>query len=101
MAQTFLDKVEGSAIWVGGFAMRLLGPCLVFGLYALVAMHVYAYFTVITPLLKNRIGTELGIVWIIVGLTLVYNIVFNHFYAVILKPGSPVDTKMIEKMRSA
>ena len=99
MARTFLDRVESSAIWIGGFTMRLLGPCLVVGLYVLVAMHVYAYFTVITPLLKNRIGTELGIVWIIVGLTLVYNIVFNHFYAVILKPGSPTDTKMIEKMR--
>ena len=57
MARTFLDQVEKSALWIGGFAMRLLGPCLVAGLYAIVALHVYAYFTVITPLLKNRIGT--------------------------------------------
>ena len=80
--------------------MRLLGPCLVVGLYCIVVLHIYAYFTVITPLLKNRIGTNFGLIWIVVGLTLVYNIVFNHFYAVILKPGSPTDTKMIEKMRT-
>jgi len=76
--------------------MRILGPCLVFGLYAIVILHVYAYFTVITPLLKNRIGTPLGLIWIVVGLSLVYNIVFNHFLAVIIRPGGPDDTKMIE-----
>ena len=79
--------------------MRLLGPALVIGLYCIVVLHIYAYFTVITPLLKNRIGTELGIIWIVVGLSLVYNIVFNHFFAVVLKPGGPQETKMIEKMR--
>ena len=79
--------------------MRILGPCLVLGLYTLVGLQVYAYFTVITPLLKNRIGTTFGLIWIVVGLSLVYNIVFNHFMAVILKPGGPQDTVMIEKMR--
>ena len=29
-----------------------------------------------------------------------YNIVFNHFFAMFLKPGSPSDLKMIERMRS-
>ena len=38
-------------------------------------------------------------IWIVVGLALVYNIVFNHLMAVILKPGGPADTKMIERMR--
>lgn len=79
--------------------MRILGPCLVLGLYFLVGLEVYAFFTVITPLLKNRIGTAFGLIWIVVGLSLVYNIVFNHFMAVILKPGGPQDTVMIEKMR--
>ena len=100
MTDSFLDTVERIVTKGGSFIMRLLGPCLVFGLYAIVALHVYAYFTVITPLLKNRIGTNFGLIWIVVGLTLVYNIVFNHFYAVILKPGSPLDTKAIEKMRT-
>jgi len=80
----------------GSIVMRILGPCLVVGLYALVGLHVFAYFTVITPLLKDRVGTFIGLVWIVVGLSLVYNIVFNHFLAVIIKPGGPDDTSMIE-----
>ena len=96
IGNTFLDKVENWAMSGGSLAMRLLGPCLVVGLYLLVGVQTYAFFTVITPLLKNRIGTPLGIIWIIVGLSLLYNIVFNHFFAVVLKPGGPVDTKNIE-----
>ena len=80
--------------------MRLVGCTLVPGLYALICMHLYAFFTVITPLLKNRLGTEIGLLWVVVGLTLAYNIVFNHFMATILKPGGPQDTKDTEKMRS-
>jgi len=96
---SFLDSVERVATKTGSIFMRILGPCLVVGLYCIVVMHVYAYFTVITPLLKNRIGTTLGMIWIIVGLSLVYNIVFNHLMAVLIRPGGPDDTRMIEEMR--
>lgn len=96
---SFLDRIEWLATFSGSLLMRVLGPCLVVGLYLLVGLQVYAYFTVITPLLKNRIGTGFGLIWIVVGLSLVYNIVFNHFMAVMLKPGGPKDTVMIEKMR--
>ena len=94
--RSMLDSVEQMVAWSGGFVMRLLGPALVIALYAIVVLHIYAYFTVITPLLKRRIGTELGIIWIVVGLALVYNIVFNHFFAVVLKPGGPKETQMTE-----
>ena len=87
--RSMLDSVEQMVTWSGGFVMRLLGPALVIALYFIVVLHIYAYFTVITPLLKRRIGTELGMIWIVVGLALVYNIVFNHFFAVVLKPGGP------------
>ena len=97
----FLDKVEKVVTKGGSIVMRILGPILVISLYCIVVLHIYAYFLVISPLLKNRIGTPLGLLWIVVGLSLVYNIVFNHFMAVILKPGGPLDTRMIEKMRSA
>ena len=96
---SFLESVEFVATRFGSISMRILGPCLVVGLYLIVGLHVYAYFTVITPLLKNRVGTFIGLVWIVVGLSLVYNIVFNHFLAVLIKPGGPADTSMIEKMR--
>ena len=93
MATSFLDKVEYVATRLASIVMRLLGPCLVVGLYVILAVHIYAFFTVITPLLKNRVGTTLGLIWIVVALALVYNIAFNHIWAVILKPGGPTDTK--------
>ena len=99
IGNTFLDSVENWAVSGGSIVMRLLGPCLVVALYALLGVQTYAFFTVITPLLKNRIGTTFGMIWIIVGLSLLYNIVFNHFFAVVLKPGGPTDTKNIENMR--
>ena len=97
---TFLDKVEKSVTMSASISMRILGPVLIIGLHAIVYLHLYAFFTVITPLLKNRIGTTFGMIWIVVGLSLVYNILFNHSLACILKPGGPTDTKRIEKMRT-
>ena len=79
--------------------MRVLGPCLVIALYLIVAVHFYAYVTIISPLLKKRIGTTLGLIWISVGLALVYNIVFNHFLATVVKAGGPSDLRKIERMR--
>ena len=97
---TFLDKIENYGIKGGSIFMRILGPVLVVSLYLLIALHVYAFFTIITPLLKKRLGTELGLTWIVVGLALLYNIVWNHSLAVILKPGSTYDLKQIEGMRN-
>lgn len=99
LRHSFLDSVEQVAGQIGSFAMRLLGPFLCIGLYYLVGLHFYAFFTVITPLLKSRLGTGMGLLWIVVGLTLVFNIVFNHWYAMVLKPGGPTEQQMIEAMR--
>ncbi len=49
--------------------------------------------------MKARLGTELGMTWIAVGLIILYNIMFNHFWAMVIKPGGPSDQKQIEKMR--
>ena len=72
---------------------------LALGLYALCGLHFYAFVKVISPLLKRRLGDKFGILWIAVGLIILYNIFFNHFWAMVIKPGSPKDLKMIEKMR--
>ena len=80
--------------------MWFFGLALVTALYSLIGFHFYIYMTVIGPLLKKRFGTELGLIWLAIGLVLVYNIVYNHFLAMILKPGSPSDLKMIERMRT-
>jgi len=69
------------------------------GLYALLSLHVYAYFEVIAVVLKRRVGTPFGLVWVAIGLSLLYNIIFNHFLAMTLKPGSPKDLIKVEKLR--
>ena len=96
MAETFLDKLETVGTRIGSVVFRGLGLVLCFSLYAILATHVYAFFTIITPLLQKRFGTNLGLVWIIVGLALLYNIVWNHVLAAILKPGSTIDMREIE-----
>jgi len=72
---------------------------MVLALYALIGLHFYAFIYIICPLMKARLGTEMGMIWISVGLIILYNILFNHFWAMTIKPGSPKDLKLIEKMR--
>jgi len=79
--------------------MKLVGLGLSIGLYVLIVVHVYAYFEVICPLLKKRIGTRFGIVWCAIGLIILYNIIFNHFFAMSISPGNPKDLARIEKLR--
>jgi len=63
------------------------------------SLHVYAYFEVIAVVLKRRVGTPFGLVWVAIGLSLLYNIIFNHFLAMTVKPGSPKDLIKVEKLR--
>ena len=81
-------------------AMRILGVFLSVGLYCLLTLHVYAYFHVIASVLKKRLGVPFGLLWFAIGLTLVYNIAFNHFFAMTIKPGSPKDLQRVEKKRN-
>jgi hypothetical protein len=80
-------------------AMRLLGWALGLGLYVLLALHVYAYFAVIALVIKKRLGVQFGLVWCAIGLALLYNIIFNHFWAMVIKPGGPADLERVEKYR--
>ena len=77
-----------------GFGVRILGPMFILGFYFLLGLHVYAYFTVILYVIKRRLGTIFGLTWVAIGLSLVYNIAFNHFCASFIKAGSPVDLKV-------
>jgi hypothetical protein len=71
--------------------MRLLGIGMVAGLYAVLTIHAYASFKVLTKLIPHRLGTEFGLVWVSIGVVLLYNIIYNHFFAMMIKPGSPSD----------
>jgi hypothetical protein len=82
-----------------GLGIRLLGPFFCIALYCLVGLHVYAFFTVILMVLKKRLGTLFGMTWVGIGLSILYNLCFNHFLAMMIKPGSPTDLKRIESLR--
>jgi hypothetical protein len=71
-----------------------LGPLFVIGFYGLLGLHVYGYFEVVMFVIKRRLGTTFGLLWIAIGLSLLYNIIFNHFFACFIKAGSPLDLKV-------
>lgn len=77
-----------------GFGIRLIGPFFVTAFYLLISLHVYSYFEVILYVLKKRLGTTFGLMWVGIGVAILYNIVYNHFFAMVIKPGSPKDLKV-------
>jgi hypothetical protein len=60
----------------------------------MLAVHVYAYTEVILFVLKKRLGVTFGLIWVSIGIALLYNIVFNHLSATLIKAGSPLDLKV-------
>jgi hypothetical protein len=42
------------------------------------------------------LGLVFGLVWVSIGAALFYNVVFNHFFAMVVKAGSPKDLKVID-----
>ena len=95
-----IDNLIGSgSAKLFGLTMKTLGLGLGCGLYVLLGLHVHAYFQVIAPVLKKRVGTQLGLTWCAIGLCLLYNIIFNHFFAMTVRPGNPKDLERIEKKR--
>lgn len=74
--------------------MRLTGPLFVLFFYFLVCLHVYAHFSVTLFVLKKRLGAGFGLVWVAIGAALFYNVLYNHFFAMIVKPGGPRDLKV-------
>ena len=79
--------------------MRLLGLILSIATYVILSLHVYGFFQVIARVIKKRLGVFFGLVWISIGLSLLYNIVFNHFWAMVIKPGGPKELLENEQLR--
>ena len=100
---SLIDRIAGlvsSPVFSAfGLGMRLLGPLFVLGFYVLLILHFYAYMTVVIVVLKKRLGTTFGLLWCAIGLSLLYNVVFNHSLATLIKAGSPEDLKRIEQKR--
>lgn len=77
----------------------ILGPIMVFGLYLLLGLHVYTCFVYLFALLGKRIGSWQSICWEAIGLVILYNIIYNHILATIVKPNGPRDLRKVEKLR--
>jgi hypothetical protein len=60
----------------------------------MVGVHVYAYTEVILFIIKKRLGVTFGLIWVAIGIAILYNIVYNHLCATFIKPGSPLDLKV-------
>ena len=78
---------------------KAFGVGLTAALYVLLAVHVHAYFSFIVGLLFKRLGARCAIAWACIGLTILYNIVYNHVLAMVVRPGSPKDLRKIENLR--
>ena len=81
------------------FVIQFFGIILCILTYVILFTHVYGFFSVIAFILKKRLGVFFGLTWISIGLALVYNIVFNHFWAMVIKPGGPRDLIFNEALR--
>lgn len=96
MADTFLDSCEKHLSGFFKGFLRIIGPMLVLTVYILVGIHLYAFFGIQVALFKKRLGTTFGLVWIAIGLSLLYNLIYNHLLAVFIKPNSVKDLRRIE-----
>ena len=81
------------------FCMQFTGVIMCLMTYLILSAHIYGYFLVVAPLLKKRLGVAFGLLWIAIGMTLIYNIVFNHFWAMFIRPGNPQDLLEDEALR--
>lgn len=79
--------------------MKTIGLLLSLGVYVILGLHLYGFLAVIARVIKKRLGVFFGLVWVAIGMSLLYNIVFNHFWAMVIKPGGPKDLLENEQLR--
>ena len=71
--------------------MRLVGPIFILFFYLVLSVHIYAHFAVVLFVLKKRLGVMFGLLWVAIGASLFYNIVYNQFFAMLVKGGGGVE----------
>jgi hypothetical protein len=74
--------------------MRLTGPFFVLGFYIIISLHLFTHFGVTLLVLNKRLGAPFGLLWVAIGACLFYNVMYNHFFAMVVKPGGPNDLKV-------
>jgi len=100
MAKSFIDRlIDDWMMNIFKLIIKQTGPVFVLSVYLIVGLHLYAFLWFIMRVLPKRLGTEYAYAWAAIGLIIVYNIVYNHFLAVVVKPNGPADLRKIELLR--
>ena len=73
--------------------IRLIGPLFAFALTVFISVVTHAFFQVILPYYTRLYGLVFGILLIFIAMFTLFNLLFNYFMAVLVKPGSMSDLK--------
>ena len=73
--------------------IRLVGPFFAFALTVFISIVTHAFFNVILPFYTTHYGLIFSIALILIALYTLFNLIFNYFMAVLVKPGSMKDFK--------
>ncbi len=73
--------------------VKFIGPIFAFALVTFVLVVSHSFFTILLPYWNNKLGLIFSILIIVICLILLFNILFNYFLAVLIKPGSTKDIK--------
>ena len=73
--------------------IRLIGPLFAFALTVFISIVTHAFFHVILPYYVRQFGLVFGLLLIVIALYVLFNLLFNYFMAVLVKPGSMSDFK--------
>ena len=80
---------ESASTGIKALSTRVIGPFFVIAFYGLVYMHIVSFFQVTLVVLSKKAGPQIGLIWVALGLCIVYNILFNHSLAVFVKSSGP------------
>ena len=56
-------------------------------------MHCYAYFRYMVAAIGKKMGAPFTLVWQAIFIIIAYNIFFNHFMTMIIKPSGPKELR--------
>lgn len=74
--------------------IRLVGPLFAFALTVFISIVTHAFFHVILPYYTRQYGLIFGIFLVCLALFTLFNLLFNYFMAVLVRPGSMSDLKL-------
>ena len=89
VAERLLIKCVIGVDYTFSIFLRILGPMLVVLANSLIGLVVYVYLTIVLPALSPRLpGVAIGAI-VVLGLYLLFNILFNYWGCILTRPGWP------------